>query len=273
MVKVSEIINEAIKGDATLVVNGGGSSTTLGSVTISSPTSNSTETNNTINIVGNSSLMNSPLEIYINGILVKEDLTSSNGDFNVYVTDIQPGENTLQAKIVDVDGNEVAVSSTVSFLYQPSGEAGMQSFEVLPGTTVKQGQKVTFVFTAAGARSVELTVVPGDGSTTQKVPLDNVEGDTRSKEYLMDKAGSFTVNAAMNADGTTKTYNNISTLSVVDTKSVQEVKYYVDNVDKTKLHLSWMYLGNYAADETPYFLVQHGSDKAMLSKSSGEVVS
>lgn len=82
--------------------------------------------------------MNSPLEIYINGILAKEDLTSSNGDFNVYVTDVQPGQNTLQAKIVDVDGNEVAVSSSVSFQYQPTGEAGMQGFEVLPGSTVKQ---------------------------------------------------------------------------------------------------------------------------------------
>lgn len=69
---------------------------------------------------------------------MKEDLTSSNGDFNVYVTDIQEGTNTIQAKIVDVNGNEVAASSEITFTYQPSGEAGMESFEVLPGNTVKQ---------------------------------------------------------------------------------------------------------------------------------------
>jgi len=272
-VNVSEIINEEIKGNATLVVKGGGDTTALGTVTISSPTMDSTETNKTINVVGNSSLKNSPLQIYINGIKVKEDLTSANGDFNVYVTDISAGENSLQAKIVDVDGNEVAISSAVTFMYQPSEDAGMESFEVLPGNTVKQGQKVTFVFTAAGARSVELTIVPEDGSASQKVPLDNMENNTWKKEYLMDKAGTFAINAVMNADGTNKTYNNVGTMTVVDTKSVQEVKYYVDNVDKTKLHLSWMYLGNYADNEIPYFLVQHAAEKEMVTAMSGEVVS
>ena len=63
---------------------------------------------------------------------MKEDLTSANGDFNVYVTDIQAGQNTLQAKIVDVNGNEVAASAELSFNYQPSGEPGMDGFEVLP---------------------------------------------------------------------------------------------------------------------------------------------
>lgn len=207
-------------------------------------------------------MRNSPLQIYINGIKAKEDLTSANGDFNVYVTDIQNGDNTLQVKIVDVDGNEVASSSTVSFNYQPSGEAGMDGFEVLPGNTVKQGQKVTFVFNGTDAKSVELTLVPEDGGASQKVPLDNIDATTWKKEYLMDKAGTFTINATMSANGTDKSFNNVATVSVLDTKSVQEVKYFVDNLDKTKLNLSWTYLGNYADDEVPYFMVQYALEKA-----------
>ncbi len=272
-IKVSEIINDTIRGETTLVVNGAGQSSALGTVTVSSPSQGSTETNQTINVVGNSSLRNSPLEIYINGIRAKQDITSSNGDFNVYVTNLEAGENTLQVKIVDIDGNEVAISSQVTFTYQPSAEAGMQDFEVLPGTTVKQWQKVTFAFTANGANAVELTVVPEDGSASRKVPLDNVDGAIWKKEYLMDKAGTFVVNASMVSEGTTKTYNNIATLNVVDTKSVQQIKYFVDSVDKSKLQLSWTYLGSYAQGEVPYFLVKYGETKESLSLMTGDVVS
>lgn len=271
-VKVSEIINDAINGQATLVVNGAGQTSALGSISVSSPSAGSTETNKTINIVGNSSLRNSPLEIYINGIKVKSDITSANGDFNVYVTDLQAGENTLQVKIVDIDGNEVAISSLVTFKYQPSTDAGMESFEILPWDTVKQWQKVTFALTANGVKSVELNLVPQDGSATQKIPLDNTNGSVWKKEYLMDLAGTYTVNATMVIDGASKTYNNIGTLSVVDTKSVQQVKYFVDNVDKTTLQLSWTYLGSYAAWETPYFLVKYWLTEADLATTTWVVV-
>ena len=272
-VNVTEIIDELKKGEATLVVKWWGSTSAAWVVTISSPSPASTETNKTINVVGNSSLKNSPLEIYINGIKVKEDLTSSNGDFNVYITDITDGDNTLQAKIVDVDGNEVALSDEITFAYQPSGEAGMESFEVLPGNTVKQWQKVTFVFKASWAKSVELTLIPDNGGASQKIPLDKADDTTWKKEYLMDTAATFSLNASMNADGTDRTYNNISTVTVVDTKSVQEVKYYVDNVDKTKLNLSWTYLGNYADNETPYFMIHYAEEKEDIASVSWIVVS
>lgn len=271
-VKVSEIINDTISGQGTLVVNGAGQTSALGSVSISSPSAGSTETNKTINVVGNSSLRNSPLEIYINGIKVKTDITSANGDFNVYVTDLEAGANTLQVKIVDIDGNEVAISSLVTFQYQPTTDAGMESFEILPGTTVKQWQKVTFALTANGVKSVELSLVPQDGSAIQKVPLDNTNGSVWKKEYLMDLAGTYTINAVMVIDGASKTYNNISTLSVIDTKSVQQVKYFVDNVDKTTLQLSWTYLGSYAQWETPYFLVKYWLSESSLATATGEVV-
>lgn len=269
-VKVSEIINDEIKGTATLVVKGDGDSSALGSLTISSPTMGSTETNKTINVVGNSSLKNSPIHIYINGIKVKEDLTSANGDFNIYVSDITAGQNTLQAKIVDIDGNEAAISSEVDFQYQPNGEAGMDSFEVLPGNTVKQGQKVTFVFRATGAKSVELTLV-SDNDKQQKVILDKIDENTWKKEFLMDTAGAFTVNAIMSTPSENKSYANIGSVSVLDTKSVQEVKYFADNVDKSQLHLSWTYLGTYAENETPYFSIQYALDKADINAASGVI--
>lgn len=272
-VKVSEIINEAIKWNGTLTVKGAGDSTALGTITISSPSVDSTETNRTINVVGNSSLKNSPLQLYINGIKVKEDLTSANGDFNVYISNVQQGNNTLQAKIVDVDGKEVAMSADIKFIYQPAADSTMQGFEILPGNTVKQGQKVTFVFQANDAKSVQLNLVPADGTATQKVILDKIDETTWKKETLMDKAGSYSVNAVMNANGTDKSLTNIGSLSVVDAKSVQEVKYYVDNVDKTKLNLSWTYLGNYADDEIAYFTVQYALEKDDVANADVNMVS
>ncbi|MBP6911287.1 hypothetical protein KBC03_06960, partial [Patescibacteria group bacterium] len=81
------------------------------------------------------------------------------------------------------------------------------------------------------------------------------------------------VNATMNANGTDKALTNIGSLSVVDAKSVQQVKYFVDNVDKTKLHLSWTYLGNYADGEIPYFTVQYALAKEDVATADANLVS
>ncbi len=191
----------------------------------------------------------------------------------MYITDIQAGANSLQAKIVDANGDEVAVSSEVNFTYQLAGDAIMSGFEVLPGTTLKQGQKATFVYHADGAKSVELTLVPSDGTDSQKIPLDNVDASTWKKEYLMDKAGTFLINASMTANGNTSEYKSISTVTVIDTKSVQQVKYFIDNVDKTKLNLSWTYLGTYTDAETPYFMLQYGTTKDNVAAATGIIVS
>ncbi len=88
----------------------------------------------------------------------------------------------------------------------------------------------------------------------------------------MDKAGTYTVNASMNANGTDSAYKNIATVSVVDTKSVQQVKYFIDNVDKTKLNLSRTYLGSYATDETPYFKLQYGLTKESVALDTGKQI-
>lgn len=94
--------------------------------------------NKTINVIGNSSLKNSPLQIYVNSIKVKEDITSANGDFNVYVSDVQPGDNTISVKIVDAQGSEVAKSDDIKFTYKSAEDPAMNGFEVLPGDTLKQ---------------------------------------------------------------------------------------------------------------------------------------
>lgn len=76
----------------------------------------------------------------------------------------------------------------------------------------------------------------------------------------------------MNADGIDKNFNNIGSVKVLDTKSVQQVKYFVDNLDKTTLHLSRTYLGNYAEGETAYFMVRYALDKNAVASTTGTLV-
>ncbi len=271
-VKVSEIINESIKGESALVIKGDDDTGALGIISISSPTPDSIETNKTINVVGNSSLKNSPLQLYINGIKVKDELTSTNGDFNVYINDIKPGSNTLQAKITDAQGSEAAKSDEINFTYKPAEALVVSGFEILPGNTVKQGQKVTFIFHTNDAKSVNLSLI-SDDAKAQKIVLESADATTWRKEYLMDKAGMFTVDAVVNANGVDKPYDNIGRVNVVDAKSVQEIKYFIDNIDKTNLHLSWTYLGNYLEGEIPYFSIQYAREKGDVSAAQGIVVS
>lgn len=89
----------------------------------------------------------------------------------------------------------------------------------------------------------------------------------------MDKADVFTVNATMSVNGVSKSLEGVGSVKVLDAKSVQQVKYFVDNVDKTSLHLSWTYLGNYAKNEIPYFMIRLSQDKNLIATTTGAMVS
>lgn len=85
--KVSDIINENIKGETTIIVGNAAASGDLKNITIISPVTDATETREVINVMGNSrDLPNSTVSAYINGIKVGSSITTSNGDFSLYLS-------------------------------------------------------------------------------------------------------------------------------------------------------------------------------------------
>jgi hypothetical protein len=81
---------------------------------------------------------NAKVQILLNGTKVKDEQSNQNGDFTSFLTDLEAGEYTLQAKVQDVNDKVVAQSQTISFTYQPMQVGVLQAFDILPSKTLKQ---------------------------------------------------------------------------------------------------------------------------------------
>lgn len=106
-VKVSDIINDTIMGQKTVIVGTTQATTTAQKINLISPVAGGIEKNNIANVIANApSLNNSPYEIYVNNLKVAQGMTSANGDISTYVSGITEGDNILQIKILNAT-NEV----------------------------------------------------------------------------------------------------------------------------------------------------------------------
>jgi hypothetical protein len=103
-----------------------------------SPVPGIIENKSSVNILGKSELKNSPVEIYINNKKVKEDLSDTNGNFNIYVNDLPPGNHILVVKITDIGGKVIGQSSEVAFEYQPASNTPFKNIQILPSTALKK---------------------------------------------------------------------------------------------------------------------------------------
>lgn len=262
-VQVSDIENEAIKWQAQIVVQAGSTEpTTQGTMTISSPLPNATETNSTVSVVGNAWVKNAKVEVMLNGTKVKEEQSNQNGDFTAFVTDLTPWQYTLKTVVKDVNNNILASSADIPFTYQAAQLGDIKAFDVLPSKTLKQWQKATFTVRVWNdTTSVELTLRSAWGKE-MKLPLDKMQDGVFQKQLLMDTAETYTVSVAYSMGTEKKTQDNAATITVLEGKGIREVTYKIDPIDKTALALEWKPIG-----QVDYILVQYGTEKDALASS------
>jgi hypothetical protein len=88
-IKVSDIINDSIMGEKTVIVGTTAPTITTETITLISPVPGGIEKNNIANVMATApTLANSPYEIYINNNPVSEGMTNANGDISAYVSGI-----------------------------------------------------------------------------------------------------------------------------------------------------------------------------------------
>lgn len=88
-VKVSDIINDTIVGQKTVIVGSTTPTTTAQTITLISPVAGGIEKNSIANVMASApSLGNSPYEIMINNNVVAQGMTNANGDISAYVSGI-----------------------------------------------------------------------------------------------------------------------------------------------------------------------------------------
>jgi len=202
-----------------------------------SPTAWSVVTNSIADIIAKAAeLPNSTFQIFINGVLQSESITTEKWDISGYASWFQKWENKLQIKIINSDKKVIGQSSEISFTYQTSIDDIYNGIEVLPSTDIRQWDKVTFnIKTNDQVTSVELQL--SDGTT---YPMDRLTAGSFSKQVLMEKAWDIEVSLSLMVVGNTKRYNSVATLKVTEKIGIWDVKFVVDSVDKKKLLVSWI---------------------------------
>lgn len=168
VLKVEDLFNDASTGQTVLTIHSN-EVTNYKKIELLSPSSNGTENDAVINVMATApELVNSRIQVYLNGLMVKEGMTDENGLFNETVSLTKAGTNVIELKAVSITNQVVGISEKRTFLYEVLGDGLFKSIAMTPNQDLKIGDKVRFeVFTDDRVSSAKL-LFPG----TQEYPLD-----------------------------------------------------------------------------------------------------
>lgn len=256
----SDISDDSIKWEKTILVWSTISDSTK-TITISSPIKDSIEKNQVLEILWKSAdLPNSPFDIYLNNELAYQGTTSSVGDIIAYVTGMQEGNNSLQAKILDLNNVVLWESALVPFTYKPVADGTFNSIQVIPGNNIKAWSKVTFIVSTSDS----VTSATIKLSNWRSAPMDLLSAGSFSKELLIDTEGKIDVSLDLLVAWQKKEYTNVSTLLVEEGTKIGKIRIFWDSVYKNKLSITWEVEGV----EAPKYNVSFGTQETNLNESA-----
>ncbi|MFA6255964.1 MAG: hypothetical protein WC606_02160 [Candidatus Absconditabacterales bacterium] len=259
-IKVSDIINDTIIGEKTVIVGTAENTNAGETISIMSPIAGGIEKNNIANIMASApTLPNAPFEVYINNNSISQGMTNSNGDINAYVSGITQGDNILQIKILNANNEIIGESETISFAYQPINDGVFTSIKIQPTGKIKQGQKATFtVASSDSVTSAQLKLSDG-----KSIPMDKKSAGVFTKEVLIDTEGTLQVGVDLIVLGQTKSYTGVATLVVEAGNAVGKIRLYSDSIDKSKLNVTRETIGT-----APQYEIQYGTSQNNLDLST-----
>jgi len=257
-VKVSDIIDENIAWETTVIVWNANNNADLKNINITSPINWSTEKRSAINIIWSSfDLRNSPVEIYLNSMLAANWYTDSVWNFNIYISDLKLWENQIQVKIIDINDVVLWESNLIKVIYESASDWVFNSIEVLPSGEFKQWDKATFnVYSAEDVTSAELKF--SNGNT---YPLDRVSPWVFSKEMTLSSAWAIDISVSLLVWWISKDYDNISNILIKENNTVWNIRFVSTWVDWTSINVSWDPMWN-----ATNYRVSYGTDRNTLQK-------
>lgn len=257
VLKVEDLFNDASTGQTVLTIHSN-EVTNYKKIELLSPSSNGTENDAVINVMATApELVNSRIQVYLNGLMVKEGMTDENGLFNETVSLTKAGTNVIELKAVSITNQVVGISEKRTFLYEVLGDGLFKSIAMTPNQDLKIGDKVRFeVFTDDRVSSAKL-LFPG----TQEYPLDKEKDWLFSKEILLTTTGDVVVSADLIAATQHKSYENVLSFPVKDALRIWEVRILLNPKTASTIDLEWATIGGEAKD----YAVKYGLTKDNLA--------
>ena len=258
-IRVSDIANDKIEGEKTVIVGSAHNDAADKNITIISPIADGMERNDVVNILWSASdLPNSPFDIYLNNSIVQNGTTDANGDINAYISGAVEGDNTLQIKISNANNEVIGESDTINFAYNPIQDGVFDSLQVLPNNRVNQGDKATFnLNTSEGVTSAQIQI-----QQDTYIPMERKSSGLFTKVIMMDKEGTFPINIQLINAGVSKVYTGITNMIIDKNVSIGKIRLFADGVDKSKLNVTWEVIG-----DASQFKLEYGTEEKNLDKS------
>ncbi|MFA7298833.1 MAG: hypothetical protein WC010_04275 [Candidatus Absconditabacterales bacterium] len=255
-IKVSDIINDSIIGQKTVIVGTTAPTTITDTITLISPVPGGIEKNSIANVIAAApTLPNAPYEIYINNNMVSEGMTNANGDISAYVSGITEGDNILQIKILNANNETIGKSEVVSFEFQPIKDGVFNSIKITPTGSLKQGDKATFTVNSSDSvTSAQLQLSDG-----KSIPMDKQSPGVFTKDVVIDTEGNLQIGVDLIVLGQAKSYTGIATLMVEKGNAVGKIRLYSDSIDKSKLNVTREAIGT-----APQYKIEYGTSQNNL---------
>lgn len=184
-VNVYDISNEDIFGFAEVVVGEGGtkasSGTTTSEVKITSPESGVTLPTKSVKVSGMAQ-KNYKVDIYVNNKKETQVISNSDGLFQAELKNVQDGQNTVKAKVIDANDKVIWESTDTIFTIESQG-AKIQSVKLTPEGEIDTESKISIeVQTQKDLPSVSVMLNDVVENLTQKTPGVYVGSLTAPKE-------------------------------------------------------------------------------------------
>ncbi len=268
-IKVSDIINDTIIGEKTVIVGTVEDTTNKEGVNIISPIAGGIEKNNIANIMASApTLQNSPYEIYINNNSVAQGMSNANGDINAYVSGINEWDNILQIKILNASNEIIGESEIITFRYEPIKDGVFNSIAITPAAKIKQWEKATFtVNSSESVTSAQLKLSDG-----KSIPMDKKSAWIFTKEITIDTKGNLQVDVDLIVLWQTKSYTGVATLVVEEWVAIGKIRLYSDSIDKTKLNVTRETIGSASQYRINYGTSQNNLDASVIVQTNEIVI-
>ncbi len=256
--KISDIIDETIMWETTVIVGNAWWNSNFKDVDITSPIAGSTERRSATNIIWSSpDLPNSPVEIYLNNEPASNWYTDSQWNFSIYIQWLQEWQNQIQAKITDISDVVLWESDVIILNYESLSDGVFNSIEILPSSNIKQWDKVSFnIYTSEGVTSAELEL-----SNNKTFPLDRLSPWVFNKDVVLSSQGNIDVSISLVANGNSKYYEDVANIFVQQNDSISNVRFHSVWVDGTSVNVSWDPIW-----DAPKYRISYGTDRNSLQK-------
>lgn len=245
-----DLFNDSVVWKAVVEVSWGEWPTSIEIITISYPSDWSTETKPYVVVMWScENLKNSPVVLYLNWNAVSSGFTAADWKFEIQVAELVSWDNSIQAKIIDVNWVILWESSVIYVKYQVS-EANDFNLEILPSRTWVQWDKIVLnLNTADSISSAQLLF-----SNWLKYSMDRIWQWLFSKELVTTFSGdvdiSISLTESLNGEVNEKIFENVDRISIawIDSDieseatwnvSISNIKFTATWVDGTKVIVSW----------------------------------